>query len=96
MRTVPVPDDFPAEWPRVVIGPSDPAHPDIHAVEYLVTPAKDEHGRDVPAFNAVLVLDDVDRATIAEGGRLVLTMFGAEVMWDMTVIPERLDLEGEQ
>lgn len=62
-----------------------------------VTPAK----RERPPILAVTggrggILDDVDRATIAEGGRLVLTMFGAEVMWDMTVIPERLDLEGEQ
>jgi hypothetical protein len=88
MRPIPIPDGV-AEAEggrRVVIGePGDPTRDDVRPCEYIVTPSLLYPGR--PVFTALIELDDIDRAAIAAGGRLSLTLDGAEVPWSLTVEP---------
>lgn len=44
------------------------------------------------AFTTVVELDDNDRAAIATGANLMLTMFGAEVAWSVGTTPEGWEL----
>lgn len=41
----------------------------------------------VLSFATLLVADDLDRQLIADGARLRLTLYGAEVPWRVDVVP---------
>lgn len=70
----------------MVIGePGDPTRDDVRPCEYIVTPSLIYPGR--PAFTALIELDDDDRAAIAAGGRLSLTLDGGELPWAIAVEP---------
>lgn len=88
MRPIPIPDGV-AEASggrRVVIGePGDPTRDDVRPCEYVVTPSAIYPGR--PCFTALVELDDDDRAVIAAGGRLALTIDGAELPWSIATYP---------
>lgn len=87
MRPVPIPDELLAAHPgarRAVIGePGDVTRDDVRPCEYLVT-ASALYER-APCFTALIELDDDDRASIAAGARLSLTLDGAEVPWTIAV-----------
>lgn len=88
MRAIPIPDGV-AEASggrRVVIGePGDPTRDDVRPCEYVVRLSELYPGR--PTFTALVDLDDDDRAAIAAGARLSLTLDGGEVPWSMSVEP---------
>jgi len=71
---------------RVVIGePGDPTRVDVRPCEYVVTPSHIYPGS--PAFHALVELDDEDRAAIAEGAQVWLSLDGGELPWSLTVQP---------
>lgn len=86
MRAVPIPDGV-AEASggrRVVIGePGDPTRDDVRPCEYVITPSRLYPGR--PCVSALIELDDADRAAIAAGKRVWLTMDGGELPWSLAV-----------
>lgn len=88
MRTVPIPDGLAeaAGGYRLVLGePGDPTRDDVRPCEYIVTASTLYPGR--PALTALVELDDDDRAAIAAGGRLSLTLDGGELPWSLAVEP---------
>lgn len=88
MRPVPIPDGV-AEangGVRAVIGePGDPTRDDVRPCEYVVTASTLYPGRS--AFTALIELDDSDRAAIADGAWLALTLDGGELPWSLAVVP---------
>lgn len=87
MRPVPIPDGM-AEacgGRRVVIGEPDPTREDVRPCEYIVTASILYPGR--PAVTSLIELDDDDRAAIAAGARLSLTIDGGELPWAIGVVP---------
>ena len=88
MRPLPIPDGV-AEalgGKRVVIGePGDPTRDDVRPCEYVVTASELYPGR--PCVQTLVDLDDADRAAIADGARIWLTLDGGEVPWSLTVWP---------
>lgn len=69
---------------RVVIGePGDVTRDDVRPCEYVVHDSELYPGRHT--FTALVELDAIDRAKIAAGARLALTLDGAEVPWSITV-----------
>lgn len=88
MRPIPIPDAVVNErgGNRRVIGePGDPTRTDVRPCEYLVTASELYPG--LPAVSALVELDDDDRAAIAAGARLWLTMEGGELPWSLEVAP---------
>lgn len=88
MRAIPIPDGV-AEATggrRVVIGePGDPTRDDVRPCEYVVGHSQLYPGR--YTFTALVELDDGDRAAIAAGARLSLTLDGGELPWSLAVEP---------
>ena len=88
MRTLPIPDGW-AEangGTRAVIGePGDPPRTDVRPAEYIVTRSELYPGR--ACFTALVALDDDDRAALAAGHVLVLTLDGGEVPWSIGTHP---------
>lgn len=84
MRPVPIPKHYGGD--RVIIGESDPTRDDVRPCEYLVTASALYPGRGV--YSALIELDDHDRAAIARGCRLILSLDGAEVPWAIQVVEE--------
>lgn len=71
---------------RLVIGePGDPTRDDVRPCEYVVTASALYPGR--PCVHALVELDDADRAAIAAGARIWLTLDGGELPWDLQVQP---------
>lgn len=88
MTPIPIPDGAAeaAGGRRVVIGePGDPTRDDVRPCEYVVTPSRLYPGR--VAFTALVELDDNDRAAIAAGAKLSLTLDGGELPWSLEVQP---------
>lgn len=88
MHAIPIPDGWAEELGgrRVVIGePGDPTRTDVRPAEYLVRPSTLYPGQ--PSFGALIELDDHDRELLAAGGRLWLTLDGAEVPWSVVALP---------
>lgn len=92
MRAIPIPDGV-AEASggrRVVIGESDPTRDDVRPCEYVVTPSALYPGR--PCVTALIELDDDDRAALAAGAKLALTLDGGELPWSIaTALDPRFD-----
>lgn len=93
MRPIPIPDGL-AEASggrRVVIGEQgDPTRDDVRPCEYIVVESALYPGR--PCVTALIELDDADRAAIAHGARLTLTLDGGEVPWSIgTALDPRFD-----
>lgn len=90
MRAVPIPDGV-AEalgGRRIIIGePGDPTRTDVRPCEYVLTASQLYPGR--PCVTALVDLDDTERAAIAAGARIWLTLDGGEVPWSLTVAEER-------
>lgn len=86
MRPIPIPDGLAESigGRRVVIGEPDPTRDDVRPCEYIVTASDLYPGR--PAVTALIELDDDDRAELAAGGRLALTMDGGELPWQISVV----------
>lgn len=90
MIPVPISDEILAAHPegrRVVLGEPGMNPADDHAptpCEYLVTPSTLYPGR--PCFTALLELSDDERAAIADGARVALTLDGAEIPWSVEVV----------
>lgn len=85
MRPIPIPDEIRAAGLRtVVIGESDPTRDDVRPCEYIVGPSALYHGR--RTFTAVVELDDNDRAAIAAGAHVWLTLDGGELPWTLQVV----------
>lgn len=81
MHAIPIPDGY-AEGcggRRLVIGEPDPTRDDVRPCEYVVTESDLYPGR--PACTALVILDDDDRAAIAEGALLTLRLDGGELPW---------------
>ncbi len=88
MRAVPIPQGWPEAMggTRVVMGePGDPTRDDVRPCEYVVSPSALYDGR--PCFHALVELSDEDRAAIAAGARVWLTLDGGELPWSLTVQP---------
>jgi hypothetical protein len=88
MRPVPIPDGVAEAMGgrRVVIGePGDPTRTDVRPCEYVATLSELYPGR--PCVTALVELDDDDRAAIADGARLSLTLDGGELPWSLAVEP---------
>lgn len=87
MRPLPIPDGVAETMggQRVVIGETDPTRDDVRPCEYVVTPSALYPGQ--PCVHALVELDDMDRAVLANGGRLWLTLDGGELPWSLTVQP---------
>lgn len=86
MRPIPIPDAVALTrgGSRQVIGePGDPTRDDVRPCEYLVTQSALYPDR--PAVSALVELDDDDRAAIAAGARLWLTMDGGELPWSLEI-----------
>ncbi len=91
MRALPVPDALleALGGQRAVIGePGDPTRDDVRPCEYVVTASELYPGR--PRVWALIELDDEDRAAIAAGGQVVLSMDGGELPWSLAVV-DRMD-----
>jgi hypothetical protein len=74
---------------RAVIGePGDPTRDDVRPCEYVVTPSTLYPGR--PTVSALIELDDDERAAIAAGARIWLTLDGGELPWSLTVDADSL------
>lgn len=89
MRAVPIPDGIAEQLGgrRVVIGePGDPTREDVRPCEYVAVPSRLYPGR--PCFLALVELDDADRAALAGGAHLWLTLDGGEVPWALDVAPQ--------
>jgi hypothetical protein len=87
VRPIPIPDEVLAANPacrRVVIGENDPTRDDVRPCEYLVGPSTLYPG--LPAVTALIELDDEDRAVLAAGGRLFLTLDGGELPWSIETV----------
>lgn len=91
MHAVPIPDDVLDAWieqhghaARIVIGESDPTRDDVRPCEYLLTASSVFPGQ--PCVTALVELTDADRAAIAAGARLTLTMDGGEAPWTLAVL----------
>lgn len=92
MMAVPIPDGV-AELMggrRVVIGGSDPTRDDVRPCEYVLTPSAIYPGR--PCVRALVALDDADRAAIAAGAHLWLTLDGGEWPWSLEVAGPRQEV----
>lgn len=89
MRPIPILDGV-AEasgGQRIVIGePGDPTRDDVRPCEYILTASTLYPGR--PCFTALVELDDADRAALADGAHLALTLDGGELPWTLAVEPE--------
>lgn len=88
MRAVPIPDGVAeaAGGVRVVIGePGDPTRTDVRPCEYIVRPSELYPGGHT--FTVLVVLDDDERAAVADGHWVALTLDGAEVPWSLQVVP---------
>lgn len=86
MRAIPIPDGVAESvgGTRVVIGePGDPTRDDIRPCEYIVLPSALYPGR--PTITALVDLDDDERAAIAAGAKLWLTLDGGELPWSLAV-----------
>ena len=86
MRAVPIPDGLAEKMggQRLVIGePGDPTRTDVRPCEYVVTPSSLYPGR--PVCMALIELDDDERAAIAGGARLWLSLDGGELPWSLDV-----------
>lgn len=88
VRPIPIPDGL-AEavgGRRVVIGePGDPTREDVRPCEYIVRPSSlYQHAN---AYSSLIELDDAERALLAAGARLMLTLDGAEVPWSIGIVP---------
>jgi hypothetical protein len=74
----------------VVIGePGDPTREDVRPAEYALSDSALYPGRS--ACTVLVDLDDAERARIAAGGRLLLTLDGGELPWSIDVAPEQFD-----
>lgn len=80
---MPIPAEVAPNQRRVVIGEADPTRDDVRPCEYLVRASRLYPGR--PTFSALVELDDDDRALLAKGARIWLTLDGAEVPWSIEV-----------
>lgn len=86
MHAIPMPDDFLPGHPRTVIGePGDPTRLDVRPAEYAITASELYPGR--PRCWVVVDLEDDERAAIAAGARVVLSMDGGELPWSLDVLP---------
>lgn len=85
MRALPIPDGVAEAMggARIVIGESDPTRDDVRPCEYVMTPSKLYPGR--PCVHALIELDDAERARIADGARIWLTLDGGEWPWTLQV-----------
>lgn len=86
MNAVPIPDGVAEAMGgrRLVIGePGDPTRTDVRPCEYVVTASVLYPGR--PCVHALVALDDAERAAVAGGARLWLTLDGGELPWALTV-----------
>ena len=89
MRAVPIPDGIAEQMhgARLVIGePGDPTRTDVRPCEYVVTESELYPG--LPCVHALVELDDDDRAALAAGAKLWLTLDGGELPWSLTVEPD--------
>ena len=85
MYPVPIPDGM-AEavgGQRIVIGENDPTRDDVRPCEYVMTGSQLYPGR--PCVTALIELDDADRAAIADGAHLSLTLDGGELPWSIKI-----------
>lgn len=87
MRPIPIPDGLAEELGgrRVVIGEPDPTRDDVRPCEYIVTASTLYPGR--PAVTSLVELDNEERAVLAAGGRICLTLDGGELPWSLGVVP---------
>jgi hypothetical protein len=87
VRAIPIPDGVAEAMGgrRVVIGDSDPTRDDVRPCEYVLTPSTIYFGR--PAVHALVELDNDERAAIAAGARIWLTLDGGEWPWSLVVAP---------
>lgn len=76
---------------RIVIGEADPTRDDVRPCEYVVTDSALYPGR--PAVTALVDLDADERAAVAAGARLLLTLDGGELPWSIDVHP--IDAAGQ-
>ncbi len=86
MNARPIPDGVAEAMngKRVVIGePGDPTRTDVRPCEYVVTASTLYPGR--PSVHALVTLDDAERAAVAAGADLWLTMDGGELPWSLSV-----------
>lgn len=85
MRAVPIPDGVAEAMggQRIVLGDDDPTRDDVRPCEYILTASKIYPGR--PCVHALVELDPEDRARLAAGARVWLTMDGGEWPWALTV-----------
>lgn len=86
MHAIPIPDGMAeaAGGRRVIIGePGDPTRDDVRPCEYIATESQLYPGR--PCVTALVELDDDERATLAAGGRILLTLDGGELPWSLGV-----------
>lgn len=87
MRPIPIPEgvleQVQTQIPEArVVTIGDPMR-DMHAVEYVAMPSLNYQGR--PYVQAVIELDDDDRAAIAAGGHIILGIDGGELPWSLHV-----------
>lgn len=91
-EAVPIPDGL-AEASggrRVVIGePGDPTRTDVRPAEYIVTESHLYPGR--PCCTALVRLSDDERAAVARGALLALTLDGGELPWSIDTYEEETD-----
>lgn len=93
MRPLPIPDMLVATGlERVVIGEADPTRDDVRPCEYLVSASSMFPGR--PCFYALVTLDEGERAAIAAGADIWLTLDGAEVPWSIDVASTEMVADG--
>ena len=72
---------------RMVIGEAgmNPADPDAPMpCEYIVLPSKLYRGRHL--FTVLVELNDEDRAAVARGAKLALTLDGGELPWTLRTV----------
>lgn len=95
MRPIPIPDGLAESMGgrRVVIGElGDPTRDDVRPCEYVYTASALYPGR--PCVTALIELDDEDRAALAAGARLSLTLDGGELPWSLaTALDPRFDYD---
>ena len=85
-QPIPIPDGVAEAMGgrRVVIGePGDPTRTDVRPCEYVATDSTLYPGR--PCFRALVMLTEDERAAVAVGAPLWLTLDGGELPWSIDV-----------
>lgn len=86
MRAIPIPNGVAEAMGgiRQVIGePGDPTRDDVRPCEYVLRPSA--LYPNYRTFTALVALDDDERAAIAAGANIWLTLDGAEMPWSLEV-----------